>query len=67
MGVIGGVIPMLLILIFGCGIAWAGTFCKTTVSKIIVGIALGFGILFVLVGVVFAGCCLVLAGSNGFH
>jgi hypothetical protein len=62
MGIIGGVIPMLLILVFGGGIMWAGTFCKSKVSQFFVGIALGFGILFVLAGVAFAGCCVLLGG-----
>jgi hypothetical protein len=63
-GMISGVIPMLLLLVFIGGYAWAGKFCKSRVSQFFVGIMLGFGILFVLAGVAFAGCCLVLSRGN---
>jgi len=63
-GMVGGVVPMLLVLAFVGGFAWAGKFCKSGVSQFFVGILLGVGILFVVAGVAFAGCCLVLAGSN---
>jgi hypothetical protein len=63
---IGGVIPILVLLAFGGGIAWAGSFCKTGVSQFFVGILLGFGILFALVAVAFAGCCILVGGANGF-
>ena len=63
-GLIGGVIPILLLLVFGGGIAWAGKFCKSGVSQFFVGILLGFGILFVLAGVAFAGCCILFSSGN---
>jgi hypothetical protein len=65
-GLIGGVVPILLLLAFGGGIAWAGNFCKSGISQFFVGILLGFGILFVLAGVAFAGCC-ILVGSGSFR
>jgi hypothetical protein len=65
-GLIGGVIPMLLLLAFGGGIAWAGRYCKTGVGQFFMGILLGFGILFALVAVAFAGCCIVV-GSGAFR
>lgn len=61
MGVISGVIPILLVLIFGGGFVWAGKFCKNKVAQFFMGIVLGFGILLVIVGIAFAGCCLVVA------
>jgi hypothetical protein len=59
---IGGIIPLLILFAFAGGIAWAGNFCKNPVSQIFVGILLGFGILFVIAGVAFAGCCIALSG-----
>jgi hypothetical protein len=66
-GLIGGVIPILLLLAFGGGIAWAGSFCKSPVAQFFVGILLGIGILCVLAGVAFAGCCIVLGSNGGFR
>jgi hypothetical protein len=63
---IAGILPMLLILAFGGGIVMAGKFCKTPVTRFFVGILLGFGFIFVLLGVAFAGCLLVL-GTQNFH
>ncbi len=60
-----GIIPMLILLVFGAGIALAGKFCKTPVAQFFVGILLGFGFLCVLVGVAFAGC-LVILSSGGY-
>ena len=62
---IGGVVPILILLAFGGGIAWAGSFCKSGVAQFFVGILLGFGILFVVAGVAFAGCC-ILVGAPDF-
>jgi len=57
-GLIAGVIPMLVILAFVGGIAWAGTFCKSGIAQFFVGILLGIGIICVIAGVAFAGCCM---------
>jgi hypothetical protein len=65
-GLIGGVIPLLLLLAFGGGIMWAGRFCKSGVAQFFVGMLLGVGIIFVLAGVAFAGCC-ILVGSGSFR
>jgi len=40
-----GIIPILILLVFGAGIALAGQFCKTPVAQFFVGILLGFGFL----------------------
>jgi hypothetical protein len=61
---IGQVIPILVLLAFGGGIALAGTFCKSGVAQFFVGILLGIGILFVVAGVAFAGCCMVGGGLD---
>jgi len=63
-GLIGGVVPLLVLLAFAGGIAWAGKFCKNGVAQFFVGLLLGVGIICVLAGVAFAGCCLVLSGSS---
>jgi len=63
-GLIGSVIPMLLLLAFIGGFALAGKFCKNGVARVFVGLLMGVGIICVLVAVVFAGCCLVLSGTN---
>jgi hypothetical protein len=65
-GLIGGVVPMLILLAFGGGIMWAGRFCKTGLAQFFVGLVLGIGILFALVGVAFAGC-LVIVGASSVH
>ena len=59
-----GIIPILILLVFGAGIALAGQFCKTPVAQFFVGILLGFGFLCVLVGVAFAGCLGLLSSSS---
>jgi hypothetical protein len=61
---ITGIIPLLLLLAFGGGIALAGRFCKTPVSQFFVGILLGFGFICVILGVAFAGCMLLLSKSD---
>ncbi|MGA3170169.1 MAG: hypothetical protein ABSE62_04080 [Chthoniobacteraceae bacterium] len=61
MSFIAGVIPMLVLAAFAGGIAWAGRFCKNGVAQFFVGILLGLGILLVIAGVAFAGCCLVFS------
>jgi len=63
-GVLGGVVPLLLLMAFAGGIMWAGKFCKNGISQFFVGILLGFVILCVVAGVAFAGCCLIVMGSN---
>jgi hypothetical protein len=65
MGVISGVLPMLFLLAFFGGYAWAGKYCKSAVSRFFMGIVIGIGILFVIAGVAFAGCCLVLMNAKG--
>jgi len=67
MSFISGVIPMLLLLVFAGGIAWAGKYTKTGLGRFFLGIVLGFGILFVIAGVAFAGCCLVLSQMGPMH
>jgi len=58
------IIPFLLVMIFVGGYAWAGRFCKGSVSRFFMGILLGLGILFVLGGVAFAGCALIFMNSG---
>ncbi len=64
---LGGIGPMLIILVFIGGYAWAGKFCKNKVAQFFVGILLSFGIFFTLIAVAFAGCLLVIGGMNHMH
>ena len=63
-GLLGGAIPLLILLAFAGGIAWAGKFCKNGIAQFFVGLLLGLGILLVFAGAVFAGCCIVLSGTK---
>jgi len=63
-GLIGGVVPLLILLAFGGGIMLAGKFCKNGVTQFFVGLLLGVGIICVIAGVAFAGCCLVLSTGS---
>jgi uncharacterized membrane protein len=63
-GLIAGVVPLLILLAFGGGIVWAGKFCKSVIAQFFVGLLLGFGIICVVAGVAFAGCCLVVGGMS---
>ena len=63
-GLIGGVIPMLLILAFVGGFALAGKYCERGVARFFMGILLGVGIICAVAGVAFAGCCLILVGAG---
>ena len=64
LSLLAGVVPMLLILAFVGGFMMAGKFCKTGLGQFFMGILLGFGIVFVLAGVAFAGCCILMSGAK---
>jgi hypothetical protein len=56
-----GIIPILIVLAFVAGNFWAGSSGKKGVERFFAGIALGLGIIFVIAGVAFAGCCVALS------
>jgi hypothetical protein len=62
--VLGGVVPLLLLLAFGGGFVLAGKFCKNGIAQFFVGLLLGVGIVCVVAGVAFAGCCLVVGNMD---
>ena len=49
-------IAVVAVIFVGFGIMIAGTFCKDGDSQIMVGIMLGIGLMFVVGGVLYAGC-----------
>jgi hypothetical protein len=51
-----GIIPPLLILAFAVGIAFAGKYCKGRDAQVTMGILMGIGFIFLVIGVIFAGC-----------
>ncbi len=63
-GTIFGIIPVLILLALSGGIVLAGKFCKNGVAQFFVGILLGLGIICVVAGVAFAGCCVLLSQSG---
>jgi hypothetical protein len=60
-----GILLLFVLMAFAGGIAWAGKFCKGPVTQFFVGILLGFGILCVIAGIAFAGCCAILVNHQG--
>ena len=66
-GLISGVIPLLLALVIFGGFALASKCCKSGVGRFFAGIAFSIGILFVLCGIAFAGCAILMTTGGGLR